>query len=281
MQADYDFLLIEHRRNELEQASALLRIVFPHARHLTPRHLDWQYRGSPDGRAIACGAYRRGHLVGHVAALPLRARLNGEEHSGVILVNAAVHPEHRRRNLTVRMTFAAMDEVFRQGHRFALAVGNAVSTGALMIGFRPIAPLLAKLGFGTPARSLPVEPSFERLWSEQALRWRLASPVRRYVSTVRNSRLVVTAVTGRPGIAALLHDGPELGAFAASGRWQSPARLWIGLDPAIDWKRSRFVDIPGRLKPSPLNLTFVDLTGRDLFPDPARILFRPIDFDAF
>lgn len=281
MQADYDFLLIEHRHNELEEASALLRLVFPRARHLTPRHLDWQYRGNPDGRALACGAYRRGQLVGHVAALPLRARVNGEEHRGVALVNAAVHPEHRRRNLTIRMFFAAMDEVFRQGHRFALAVGNAISTGPLMMGFRPIAPLQAKLGFGTPARSLPVEPSFERVWSDQALRWRLASPERRYVSTVRNSRLVVTAPTGRPGIAALLHHGPDLDAFATSGGWRSPAKLWIGLDPAIDWKRSRFVDIPRWLKPSPLNLSFVDLAGRDLFPDPAQALFRAIDFDAF
>lgn len=281
MAEDYDFLLIEHRRTELEQASALLRLVFPHARHLTPHYLDWHYRRSPDGQAIACGAYRRGEMVGHVAALPLRARVNGEEHRGVALVNAAVHPEHRRRNLTLRMAFAAMDEVFRQGHRFALAVGNASSTGPLMTGFTPVAPLLAKLGFGTPERKVPVEPSFERLWSDQALRWRLADPERRYVSTLRRGRLVVTAAAGRPGIAALLHDGPCVDGLAESGGWRSPLRLWIGLDPAIDWKRSPFVDVPGWLKPSPLNLSFVDLTGRGLFPDPARALFRAIDFDAF
>lgn len=281
MRADYDFLLSEHRGSELEQASALLRLVFPHARHLTPLHLAWQYRGNPDGAAIACGAFQRGELVGHLAAMPLRARLNGEEHRGVALINAAVHPEHRRRNLGLRMIFATMDEVFRQRHRFAIAVSNDSSTAPLMTAFRPVAPLTVKLGLGRPASGPPVEPSFERLWSEEALRWRLSRPERGYVATARHGRLIVTAATGKPGIAALMHEGPELADFPGSQGRRPPLNLWMGLDPRIDWNRSRYIDVPQWLKPSPLNLSFVDLTGKDLFPDPARALFRAIDFDAY
>jgi len=49
----------------------------------------------------------------------------------------------------------------------------------------------------------------------------------------------------------------------------------------VDWSASAFLPIPMRLRPSPLNLVYKDLTGGSFVPDADRIVFRSLDFDAF
>jgi hypothetical protein len=61
----------------------------------------------------------------------------------------------------------------------------------------------------------------------------------------------------------------------------NPIKLWMGLDPACDWRKSAYAALPERLKPSPLNLIFKDLTNRGRTIDPATALFRLADFDAY
>ena len=36
-----------------------------------------------------------------------------------------------------------------------------------------------------------------------------------------------------------------------------------------------------QLRPSPLNLFFSDLTGGGFAPDPDRLIFQALDFDAY
>ena len=96
----------------------------------------------------------------------------------------------------------------------------------------------------------------------------------------RHGTMTVTSATGLKGVGSILYDGPwdaPGGDSAAAG----PLRVWLGLDPGIDWARSAFVPIPQRLRPSPLNLLFRDMSGADLLPDPARLVFRGLDFDAY
>lgn len=61
----------------------------------------------------------------------------------------------------------------------------------------------------------------------------------------------------------------------------NPARLFIGLDPCSDWNRSLYFDVPERVKPSPLNLIFKDLTENKRELDPNTAFFRLMDFDAY
>ena len=91
----------------------------------------------------------------------------------------------------------------------------------------------------------------------------------------------VGAEAGLPGIAALLYQGPGDARLAADGPAPGPLRLWLGLDPGIDWRGSAFLPIPEWLRPSPLNLFFRDLSGGGFAPDPDRLVFRPLDFDAY
>jgi hypothetical protein len=57
--------------------------------------------------------------------------------------------------------------------------------------------------------------------------------------------------------------------------------VWVGLDPGVDWRRSLHVALPNALRPSPLNLIFLDLSGEGRELDPGRVRWRALDFDDF
>jgi len=42
-----------------------------------------------------------------------------------------------------------------------------------------------------------------------------------------------------------------------------------------------YFDVPARLRPSPLNLLWYDLTGQDRRHDPAKVRYEVFDFDAY
>lgn len=261
---------------ELAQTSALLRLVFPHARHLTPAYLDWAYVQNPQGRAVASNAYHGDTLVGHLAAIPLRAAVEGGAATGMILQNSAIHPEHRGRRLQSLLSEAMFEEGLGRGYSFAIAVGNRYSTGPLLTRFKMLKPLEARLGAG-PLRRRATAPaaSFEGTWDEQTLAWRLADPERRY--SIRKGQ--VLAATGVPGIGAILHE--RVAISDAGPRPPGPLRLYLGVDPGLDLARSGYLPIPVRLRRSPLNLTWRDLSQRGYLPDADRLSFRALDFDAY
>lgn len=282
MTDEYCIETLDHSARGYEQVSDLLRLVFPKARHLTPRYLEWYYGRNPDGKAVGANAYAGGELVGHMASTVFPCRLDGQDSRGIYMVNGAVHPGHRGRRLQSRISAAMFEEAARLGYALCLGTGNKWSTGPLLTRFRMARPLEARIGFGLPRRRDPgPPPSFERIWSEEALRWRLANPEGRYRAVGRPGGGAILSPAGPPGVGAILYQGAGLEGPARTGPGPGPLRVWLGLDPSIDWKGSAFLPIPMRLRPSPLNLVCRDLTGGGFLPDPDRILFRGIDFDAF
>lgn len=270
---------------EVAETSAFLRSVFPHAKYLTPAYLRWQYAENPAGPAFGFEARRDGRLIAHFAALPMIAGIEGIARRGALVVNGAVDPAHGGRKVAKETMARLYAEAPDHGFDFLIAVGNANSTGPLLNRWRLVGQLEARIGFGRPRRLVDAPtPSFERLWTDEEIAWRLADPERRSRVCRRGGAIEVKVPSGRPGIAVILYDGPDRWALerrAERERAGAPLRLWIGLDPRIDWSHSRFFPIPQLLRPSPLNLVFKDLSGSSLFPDPARMLFRAIDFDAF
>ena len=282
MAEGYRFELLDHSRLEYERVSALLREVFPKARHLTADYLEWHYGGNPDGKAVGCNAFAGDELVGHMAAIVFHSRLEGEDRRGMYTVNGAVHPAHRGRRLQSGISAAMFEEAARLGYAFCLATGNKWSTGPLLTRFRMMRPLDARIGLGLPRLcEAGPRPSFERIWSEDSLRWRMANPEGRYAQVQGAGQSAVLSATGLPGVGAILHQDRGRDGLVPHGRAPGPLRLWLGLDPRIDWQGSAFLPIPMRLRPSPLNLVFKDLTGGSIVPDPDRIVFRGVDFDAY
>jgi hypothetical protein len=280
MSDDYRIEPLRLDDSGLADMAGLLRTVFPKARQLTPRYLHWLYRLNPDGTAVGCNAWHGSQLVGHLAAATLRARVDGAIRPALILLNSAVHPDHRGRRLQSRCSDAMFEEGAARGFDFVLSTGNRYSTKPLLTRFQMIGRLDVHLGLGRPRfrRSAP-DPSFERYWSEEALRWRLANPEAAYAVTKKDGEVTIEAPTGIPGIGAVLYQGPGLVPPTASR--SSPLKLWLGRDPAIDWARSTFLPIPVTLRPSPLNFFYRDLTGRLQRPDPGRFKICPLDLDIY
>jgi hypothetical protein len=270
---------------EVTETSAFLRSVFPHAKHLTPAYLRWQYIENPAGRAFGFEARDQGRLIAHFAALPLTAEIEATRRRGALVVNGAVDRAHGGRKVAKETMARLYAEAPDHGFDFLVAVGNANSTGPLLNRWQLVGQLEARIGFVRPKRVDEARaPSFERLWTDEEIAWRLANPERRSRVRRRGGAIEVTVPSGRPGIEAVLYDGPDrwvLERRTGRGLAVAPLRLWIGLDPSLDWSRSPFLPIPRLLRQSPLNLVFKDVSGSSLFPDPARFLFRAIDFDAF
>jgi GNAT superfamily N-acetyltransferase len=267
--------------DEFEALSALLLRVFPRARHLTPRYLAWLYAQNPDGEAVAFSAFAGDILVGHLGGMALTARIEGEARRGLLLLNSAVHSDHRRRSLMSRLSEAIFAEGARRGFSFSISTGNRYSSRPLLTRYQPVGLLEARIGIGWPRRGeSAASPSFERLWSEEALSWRLANPERLYSVRRLGEGISVSAQTGLPGVAALLYQGPGR-MPAAESPGPRPLGVWLGRDPGIAWGRSAFLPIPERLRPSPLNLFFRDLTGGGFVPEPGRLIFQALDFDAY
>ncbi len=282
MAEGYRFELLEHTRREYERVSALLRTVFPKARHLTPDYLEWHYGGNPDGKAVGCNAFAGDELVGHMAAIVFPCRLDGEDRRGMYTVNGAVHPDHRGRRLQSGISAAMFEDAARLGYAFCFATGNKWSTGPLLTRFKMVRPLDARIGFGLPRlRETVLDPSFERVWSDEALRWRMANPEAVYSQVRHSTGSAIVSPTGIPGVGAILHQDSKHDGPVSTGSAPGPLRVWLGLDPGLDWMRSAFAPLPMRLRPSPLNLVFKDLTGGGFVPDPDRVVFRGADFDAF
>lgn len=279
----YEIRPFDHSERELEASSAFLRAIFPHAAHLTQAYLRWHYAENPEGRALGYNAYFGGAMVGHSSGQPLSALVEGRLERGVLLLNTAIHPAHRGRGITKRITPPMFKDAAADGCTFVLGIGNKHSTPALLTQFQMIGPMRARIGFGLPRRrAVPVAASFKRVWSEAELRWRLSNPERRYDVEASLGRVSIAGPSGWPGIDALIYDGDnEWGLQARKGGRNGRVRTWVGLDPQLDWSRSFFLPISRRLMPSPLNITYLDLTGKGVRPDYDRFVFRAIDFDPF
>ena len=172
------------------------------------------------------------------------------------------------------------------GYSFVIGVANANSTPGFIrkLEFELISPLTAKIGIGRiNYQSTRIPNTCERLWSKESLKWRLRDPLKKYSVRKLNNKYIIETSTGKFGIRArlgifdnsLLPDSKYL-----NQNIFNPFKLYLGIDNSIDWTNSRYYDIPGRFRYSPLNLIFKKL-NEDVELDRTNIIFQMIDFDAY
>lgn len=284
---DYDFRSLDLSSRGLQVCESLLRSTFPHAGHLTKQYLDWQYNQNPAGPAIGFNAYHSGDLAAHYVTIPMEGQFGGVTRRGVLSLNTATHPDHQGKKLFSRLAEKTYGVAAAAGYSFVVGVANANSIPGFTrkLGFQLVGTLDARLGLGPPVREADRAPAgFERVWSADALRWRLANPSTRYRLVTQGSTFRVEAPTDRPGVKA--HLGEFERSLMPAGGTESPfgfrpMTLWIGIDPAIRWSRSLYGSIPARFRRSPLNLIFRWLEpGRaPLRRDDVR--FQALDFDPY
>ena len=277
----------------LVDCARLLRSVWPQAAHITPAYLEWLYCRNPWGRAFGFNAVDAGRLIVHSPLLPIRGRLCGKPAEGTLSLHSAVDPRHQGKGLFFRITRRTYEAARERGCIFGLGIANARSTPGFvkLMGFRLLRPLDVRLGFGAIryTRTSESEADFERLWDEDAARWRLASPTIPYaVSRTANGTLRIEGPSvspAIPGVGVIVREfrGPALSLEPRPPAPPAlrPCKLYVGIDPDIEWGRSCYVPLPMRLRPSPLNLIVKDIQGTGLTVDARHVRIWPLDFDDF
>jgi hypothetical protein len=167
-----------------------------------------------------------------------------------------------------------------------VAIANANSTPGFLryLGFQLVTPLDVRMCFKLPRPSgANIDWQWRRKWGTEDLSWRLNNPGGNYWLSVDDDFSGIIGTTKYPGVRAVLkvEADPLLrrraGTQLRRGGVLSPV-LWFGKCPEL--KFTAAFDVPMRLRPSPFNLVFHDLTSKNRRLDPERIHFEAADFDV-
>ena len=93
---------------------------------------------------------------------------------------------------------------------------------------------------------------------------------------------LIYAPTDKTGIEAMLL---ETKAFSVKDNAINlgfrPITLWIGINAAINWSKAMYFNVPKRMRPSPLNFIYKDLTKLNRKLEYKKVIFNAFDFDAY
>lgn len=287
----------------------LLGEVFPGAPGADPDYLAWLYCDNPRGPVIEANADDELGRLGHYAVIPTTLRCAGATVPAALSLNTAVHERGRGQGLFVRLAEEALRDAERQGVACIVGVANANSTHGFVqrLGFTLAGPLPVQLMVPLPgARTVAIRdglPEHGRLewilegtagagcsgaWNAESLQWRLRAPHARYVVHDGGDWLAVTTQTHQARvpvavILAVLAARPLTAAESAAlvrrvcARHHAPVALHAGINDAVVF---RSVPLPGRLRPSPLNLIVRGL-GSWRMTESRFSRFEFLDFDAY
>ncbi|MFC5461347.1 GNAT family N-acetyltransferase [Massilia niabensis] len=267
--------------------SALFAACFPDSGKFTRDYLAWLYVRNPDGRAFGFDAWEGDVLAAHYVCIPAQASIGGQVVRVLLSLNTATHPRFQGQGLFTKLAAMTYDAAAAAGYAGVYGVANANSTPGFVrkLGFQLVRPLEALVGvggMGASARAAGLAPAFERVWSQAALEWRCASPS----NAVLRRRQGAAWQFHAPAFGRLIHAYAELSLpptveLAPTGAPATPLRLYLGLMPDAERRVRSYVDIPKRLRPSPLNLIYRSLSVPGVQLDPAHIRFSFLDFDAY
>jgi len=279
----YQFENVKTDNIGISICTSLLKEVFPKSKGITNEYIQWQYADNPCGQIVGYNALYKEKIAAHYVAQPFFARINGEIKKGLLSLNTATQSNHRGKKLFTTLAEKTYEYAFEQGYSFVIGVANANSTPGFLrkLGFQLVAPLTVKLGFSEIHKTTQETPfTFEHVWDGETLKWRLNNPRCKY----NVSKEKVFASAQKFGIKTLMgiFEKEVIEKLPPSNyKLYKPTILYLGLDSSINWKRSAYYNLPKRLKPSPLNLIFRDLTSNKLTLDEKNICFQAIDFDAY
>jgi GNAT superfamily N-acetyltransferase len=287
MMSEYQYKPLEFGDADLELYTRFLAEHYGQPELFTFEYIKWQYRDNPAGKAVGYNAFYGDELVAHVVTIPFKAVIGDSVEVGLLLANAMTVPEHRRKGISVGLADNIETMGLDLGCSFVVGIANRNSTPAYIKGRKMelVGPLGARMGIGLPSRPNDAENyDFQLAWDSETLGWRLNRPGSTYWQKTVAGRRVIYAGSGKPGIKTIMgHFKPDFlqKDLPSSGPSAMPVSLWIGMDSDIRWGRSLYVPIPKKLRPSPLNFLFKDLSGKNRKLAEKKIFFQTVDFDVF
>lgn len=282
-----EFAPIKFDDKALAGYSALFAACFPDSGKFTRDYLAWLYVNNPDGRAFGFDAWDGEVLAAHYVCIPAQVCIEGRTVRVLLSLNTATHPQFQGKGLFTKLAAMTYDAAAATGYAGVYGVANANSTPGFVrkLGFQLVRPLEALVGvggIGAAGAAAEVAPSFERVWNEATLNWRCASPSNLLQRRHHDAKWQFYAPAFRPWVHAYAELAlPSMVALTPTDVPLSPLRLFLGLMPDSERRARSYIDIPRRLRPSPLNLIYRSLTNSVAQLDPARIRFSFLDFDAY
>jgi GNAT superfamily N-acetyltransferase len=269
---------------------ALFAQCFPGESKFNRDFLSWLYRDNPDGQVLGFDAREGERLAAHYACIPVRALIGDQEVKVLLSLNTATHPDYQGQGLFTQLAESTYGLAASLGYDCVYGVANANSTPGFIrkLGFQLVGPLRAMAGLG-PLRMDTLDAKalqFRRVWSPQSLAWRCASPANPLTARKGADRTTFLAPALLGGLcmatAEIENSWCQMTpSTVSSGGWASPLRLFLGRVPKSVQRQSLYLDIPEKLKPSPLNLIYRSLSGRVQEIDQDAVFMTFLDFDAY
>lgn len=284
-----DFSPVKCDDDSYQDYTQLFQTCFPASEKFGREYLDWLYRQNPDGEVVGYDARDGDRLAAHYVCIPARARISGKDVRVLLSLNTATHPDYQGKGLFTRLAELTYAAGAQQGFDCVYGVANANSTPGFTrkLKFQLVGPLRARVGVGPVGvdfSRMEGVAQFRRLWSGEALAWRCANPTGKILCHESGNRTTLLAPALRGAVSACAELDRAAGAVMqteAGGGFASPLRLFVGMVPPAARKRSLYVDIPDRLRPSPLNLIYRSLSARVPAVDRDTVFFTFLDFDAY
>ena len=272
---------------DLAATAQLLALGFPGARKFSSEFLRWQYYDNPVGAPLSCNISDGAQLVGHLTGIPIEVALRGDTRLVTLIMNIAVHPAYRGRDLLKSLTAEVIAMSAARAHAGVVGVANQNSVAAFehKLGFQNVAGLDAFvewLPHRITMQGALADAEFAHRWSDASLAWRMNNPVNRLHIVAETADSLV--VEGRSSLPLLRARAviPRCGLTLTAPAYSLPRpALVIGLAPRGTLKRRLAITIPARLRPSPLRLIYFDHEDRRAQLHAERLLFNFLDFDAF
>lgn len=274
---------------ELVELAAFLNKVFHNSSLFSLDYLKWQYLENPDGAACTMFARLRGELVAHYALIPISMVIDGEVATGGLSLNTAVSDQARGRGYFKRLANMTYDLAAARGLQYVIGVANSNSTPGFVrsLGFELVGPLDANIKIGgLPTLPDDVAPNFRKHWDDERLHWRLSRPSTNYQIVEDAGVGVICTRAGFFDVCCrqlqlkMAKELAEQSNLALRQNFPLRPKLWIGKTPRLG-RTQRSLPIPGRLRPSPLNLIFKNLVGHKVEIDFDAAQVEIFDFDAY
>lgn len=284
----YSFKPVSTEPSDLVKIQTLLNAAFTRTAKESYSYdfLEWEYNRNPAGKIVGYNAFKGETLAAHYVGLPMDAVVNGKREKGLLSLNTATHPDHRGKGLFNLLAEKTYRYAYEKGYSFVVGVANANSTHGFVkkLGFDLVGPLYTMIGrFGIQIPELNTDMQFYRIWDTDQIKWRFFQSPQTYVISRNHSGFSLHSKSSVPFL------NIYMGRFESSLLPENfnlrqavmPALMYIGMANSNILRRSFGFDLPVRLKPSPLNLIFKDLTNHRFTLDPDRVFFQAADFDAF
>lgn len=264
---------------------------FPSATRYNLPYLQWMYECNPAGVATGVDAFCGDELVGQVIAIPQEYIFRGNLVKGLLAVNVAVRPQFQGRHLFKKLGLRLCEHAAADGYGFIIGVANKAATlgWTRQMGFQLVTPLQAMIGFGSLGIDgldrIVESAELRHCWTSDTLKWRSANPVNPVSLKVRPTERAIRAAafSGIPRVSAyaeipLVNMG-AVNSDVGHGISINP-NVFLGLIPEHSFG-FRYLTIPKRFKPSPLNLIYKNLQDSSDCLEKKACFFNFLDFDAF